>query len=102
RSPGYIVFGNAEARGMRGLLWAKRRSSTSRYFTSQSGREMKWKMSGARMECMDGSKTLAVYEPDQASADFAAILTIQAPGLAVVTEIVATLMLARIAKVLQW
>ena len=45
---------------------------------------------------------LAIYEAGQASRDFSALLTIRHAGLAVVTEILTTLMLSQMAIVLQW
>ena len=53
-------------------------------------------------QCIDGKDVLAVYEAGQASRDYSALLTIRHAGLAVVTEIVTTLMLSQMAIVMQW
>jgi hypothetical protein len=93
---------------------------SSQYFTSRSGRLLKWKqLPNHRMEvrtlriikvgyvthimqCIDGKDVLAVYEAGQASRDYSALLTIRHAGLAVVTEILTTLMLSQMAIVMQW
>lgn len=54
------------------------------------------------MQCVDGKEVLAIYEAGQASRDYSALLTIRHPGLAVVTEILTTLMLSHMAILLQW
>jgi len=54
------------------------------------------------MECVDGKVVLAVYEAGQASREFSALLTVRHAGLAVVTEILTTLMLSQMAILLQW
>jgi hypothetical protein len=53
-------------------------------------------------KCIDGKEVLAVYEAGQASRDYSALLTIHHPGLAVVTEILTTLLLSQMAVILQW
>ena len=54
------------------------------------------------IQCVDGKVVLAIYEAGQGSRDFSALLTIRHAGLAVVTEILTTLMLSQMAIVLQW
>jgi hypothetical protein len=54
------------------------------------------------MQCVDGKDLLAIYEAGHASRDYSALLTIRHAGLAVVTEILTTLMLSQMATVLQW
>ena len=54
------------------------------------------------MQCVDGKDVIAVYEAGHASHDYSALLTIRHAGLAVVTEILTTLMLSQMAIVLQW
>lgn len=53
-------------------------------------------------QCVDGKEVLATYEAAQISSDYSAMLTIRQAGLAVVTEILTTLMLSQMATVLQW
>jgi hypothetical protein len=57
---------------------------------------------GVRWQCVDGKEVLATYEVAQLSSDYSAMLTIRQAGLAVVTEILTTLMLSQMATVLQW
>jgi len=101
-TPGHIIYGNAPSQPMATTL-RRKRLSASKYFTSRSGRLLKWKqLPNHRMECVDGKQVLAIYEADQASRDYSALLTIRHAGLAVVTEILTTLMLSQMAIVLQW
>ncbi|KAN0115968.1 hypothetical protein V8E52_006274 [Russula decolorans] len=100
--PGHIIYGNAPSQPMATTL-RRKRSTASQYFTSRSGRLLKWKqLPNHRMECIDGKEVLAVYEAGQASRDYSALLTIHHPGLAVVTEILTTLLLSQMAVILQW
>jgi len=100
--PGHIIYGNAPSQPMVTTL-RRKRSTASQYFTSRSGRQLKWKqLPNHRMECIDGKDVLAVYEAGQTSHDYSALLTIRHAGLAVVTEILTTLMLSQMAIVLQW
>jgi hypothetical protein len=55
-----------------------------------------------RWQCVDGKEVLATYEAAQLSSDYSAMLTIRQAGLAVVTEILTTLMLSQMATMLQW
>jgi hypothetical protein len=101
-APGYLIYGNAPSQPMATAL-RRKRSSASQYFTSRSGRLLKWKrLAINRMECVDGKEVLATYEAAQLSSDYSAMLTIRQAGLAVVTEILTTLMLSQMATVLQW
>jgi len=103
-TPGHIIYGNAPSQPMATTL-RRKRSSPSKYFTSRSGRLLKWKhLPNHRMECVDGKQLLAIYEAGHASraSDYSALLTIRHAGLAVVTEILTTLMLSQMAVVLQW
>lgn len=100
--PGHIIYGNAPSQPMSTTL-RRKRSTASQYFTSRSGRLLKWKqLPNHRMECVDGKEVLAVYEAGHASRDYTALLTIRHPGLAVVTEILTTLLLSQMAVILQW
>lgn len=102
--PGHVAYGNngTEIR-MHYLLQQKREGSTSRYFMTQSGKSYKWRITSQRMECMDGRTTLAVWELNNHPRDeFCARLTIKASGLALVTEILTTLILNRISQRLAW
>jgi hypothetical protein len=53
-------------------------------------------------QCIDGKQVLAIYETGHASRDYSALLTIHHAGLAVVTEILTTLMLSQMAVTLHW
>jgi hypothetical protein len=54
-------------------------------------------------QCMDGRSTLAVWELNSHPRDeFYARLTIKASGLALVTEILTTLILNRMSQWLSW
>jgi hypothetical protein len=103
-TPGYLIYGNAPSQPMATALRRKRStSSASQYFTSRSGRLLKWKqLASNKMECVDGKEVLATYEAGQLSSKYSAMLTIRQAGLAVVTEILTTLMLSQMAVVLQW
>ena len=105
---------------VRSLPWAFLTLCSSQYFTSRSGRLLKWKrLTNNRMEvrfpfsltcsapnsvlqCVDGKEVLATYETGQLSGHYSAMLTIRQAGLAVVTEVLTTLMLSQMATVLQW
>ncbi|KAK0491597.1 hypothetical protein IW261DRAFT_1438498 [Armillaria novae-zelandiae] len=80
----------------------ERDRSSSRYFTSQSGNNYKWRMTNTRMECMDGRTLLASWDLSSPEDDFHARLTIKPSGLHIVTEIVTTLILNRMAQDLNW
>jgi hypothetical protein len=54
------------------------------------------------LQCIDGNQVIAVYEAGHASRDYSALFTVQHAGLAVVTEILTTLMLSQMATLLQW
>ncbi|KAK0190353.1 hypothetical protein F5146DRAFT_550338 [Armillaria mellea] len=102
-SPGYIVYGNNPLNlPMSHLMRQERDRSSSRYFTSQSGNNYKWRMTNTRMECMDGRTLLASWDLSSPEDDFHARLTIKPSGLHIVTEIVTTLILNRMAQDLNW
>ncbi|KAG6917665.1 hypothetical protein DXG01_001640 [Tephrocybe rancida] len=102
-TPGYIIYGNnRNTLPMPHFIRQRREASTSRYFTSQNGKDYKWRISPSRMELFDGRTTLAVWELSDPDDEFHARLTIKPPGLPVVTEIVTTLAMNRMAQELQW
>ncbi|KAJ7114530.1 hypothetical protein C8R43DRAFT_902981 [Mycena crocata] len=126
-SPGYIMYGNnRNSIPMSYMRRQNREGSPSRYFTAQSGRDYKWKMTPQRMEvdsrpmaCLDyasccsvsrisilrltnGRSTLAVWEDTPGGEKYAARLTIRHAGLALVTEIMATLTMNRMGEALGW
>jgi len=102
RAPGYLVYGNGPEVAMINHLRQKKDTSTSRYFTAQNGRELKWKVSPQKMECLDGRTTIAAWELSQPEDDFSARLTIKHSGLSMITEILTTLSLNRMALSLDW
>ncbi|KAH9910936.1 hypothetical protein B0H21DRAFT_896558 [Amylocystis lapponica] len=97
-SNSYFYFGPNRTPG-----YLKREASTSRYFVAQNGKEFKWKVAPQRYECVDSKgTTMAVWETSQLEDEFHARLTIKNAALAVVTELMTTLTLNRIAQVLNW
>ncbi|KZP21612.1 hypothetical protein FIBSPDRAFT_740381 [Athelia psychrophila] len=101
-SPGRIHYGNAPEMLMWDMMVQKKESSSSRYFKSQGGKECKWKISPVRMECVSGRTTVALWEHSDPEDEFHARLTIRPAGLPIVTEIVTTLTLNRMAQALSW
>ncbi|GLB34263.1 hypothetical protein LshimejAT787_0111470 [Lyophyllum shimeji] len=102
-APGYVAYGNNRNHiPMPHFLRQRREGSTSRYFTSQSGRDYKWRISPTRMELLDGRTCLAVWELSHPEDEFHARLTIKPLGLPIVTEVVTTLALNRMAQQLGW
>ncbi|KAJ7339776.1 hypothetical protein DFH08DRAFT_875521 [Mycena albidolilacea] len=102
-TPGFIVYGNnRNSIPMGHLRRQNREGSQSRYFTAQSGRDYKWKISQQRMELADGRTTLAVWELSTPTDPFDARLTIKHAGLAIVTEIMTTLTINRMSESLGW
>jgi len=96
---GFVAYGNnRHSTRMAQLSFAKREGSTSRYFTSQSGKEYKWRISPQRMECIDGRTTLAVWELSHPEDEFYARLTIKHSALSIVTELLTTLSLNRMSQ----
>ncbi|TFK69414.1 hypothetical protein BDN72DRAFT_614355 [Pluteus cervinus] len=102
--PGYLVYGNNKNSILMCYFWRqKREGSTSRYFITQSGREYKWRITDSQMECVDGhGRPLARWELSDPEADYHAQITIKPAGLTIITEILTTLVLNRMAQVLQW
>ncbi|KAF5387946.1 hypothetical protein D9615_000782 [Tricholomella constricta] len=102
-APGYIIYGNnRNTIPMPYFIRQRRDGSTSRYFTSQSGKDYKWRIAPTRMELLDGRTSLAVWELSHPEDEFHARLTVKPPGLPIVTEIVTTLALNRMSQQLQW
>ncbi|KAK6974511.1 hypothetical protein R3P38DRAFT_596257 [Favolaschia claudopus] len=102
-TPGFIVYGNnRNSIPMGHLRRQNREGSPSRYFTAQSGRDYKWKITAQRMELTDGRTTLAIWELSQPHEPFDARITIKQAGLALVTEIMTTLTINRMSENLGW
>ncbi|RDB19983.1 hypothetical protein Hypma_013032 [Hypsizygus marmoreus] len=102
-APGYVVYGNnRNSIPMAYFLRQRREGSSSRYFTAQSGKDYKWRITPQRMELLDGRTTLATWELSHPEDDFHARLTVRAGGLPIVTEVVTTLALNRMAQMLSW
>ncbi|KNZ72690.1 hypothetical protein J132_02123 [Termitomyces sp. J132] len=102
-APGYIIYGNnRNTLPMLHFLRQHREGSTSRYFTSQAGKDYKWRISPSRMELFDSRTILAVWELSHPDDEYHARLIIRPPGLPVVTEIVTTLAMNRMAQQLRW
>lgn len=103
QSPGYVVYGNnRNSIAMPHFLRQNRENTTSRHFTAQSGKDYKWRITPTRMECVDGRTTLAVWEVSHPDDDFHAKLTVRPAGIPIVTEILTTLVLNRMALALGW
>jgi len=104
-SSGYVVYGgNRTHIAMNFFLRpGKREGSLSRYFRCQNGRDYKWKIGSHRMECLDGRTTLATWEVSSPDQEYYAILTIKNnAGMALVTEILTSLTLNRMALAFGW
>jgi len=80
----------------------KREGSSSRYFTSQSGKEYKWKISPTKMECVDGWSTIAIYEISHHEAEYYGKITLKSAALPLATEIMTSLVLNKMATDLGW
>ncbi|KAI9574327.1 hypothetical protein HD554DRAFT_2165817 [Boletus coccyginus] len=102
KARGFLVYGNGREVPMANQIRQKKDGSTSRYFTTQHGKELKWKIFPQKMECVDGRTTVATWELSQPEDVFNARLTIKHAGLSVVTEILTTLTLNRMAMALNW
>jgi len=102
KSTGYLVYGNSPVQSMASSIRQKKGIANTRHFTTQSGKELKWKISDERMECFDGRGIIAVWEPTPPSEKHNAKLTVKHSGLPIVTEIVTALILNRMAEVLKW
>ncbi|KAL4076374.1 hypothetical protein V8B97DRAFT_1913442 [Scleroderma yunnanense] len=99
-SRGYMVYGNGETVNMAHHLRQKKEGSPSRYFTTLTGKELKWKVTSQKMECIDNRSTVAVWEqPEDGSS---ARLILKHSTLGYVTELVTTLILNRMALKLNW
>ncbi|KAJ6562738.1 hypothetical protein DFH09DRAFT_920687 [Mycena vulgaris] len=117
-SPGYIMYGNNRHSIPMGYMRRQNREgSLSRYFTAQSGKEYKWRITPQRMEVRpfaafqtskpsfslaEGRTILAVWELSAPSDAHDARLTIKHAGLAIVTEIMTTLTINRMSQALGW
>ncbi|KAF7789427.1 hypothetical protein EIP86_000371 [Pleurotus ostreatoroseus] len=102
-TPGYLVYGNSPTQAMANSRRQKKDGSVSRYFTAQNGKEYKWKTGPQKMECFDNKGVaIAIWEVGQLEDDFHARLSLKRSGLAVVTEVLTTLTLNRIAHTLSW
>ncbi|KAH9939308.1 uncharacterized protein BXZ73DRAFT_99509 [Epithele typhae] len=104
RTPGHFIYGNSTYVTMPQARERKRENSTSRYFWAQNAREYKWRiLSTQRLECVDSrGNVIALWETSQLADPHAARLTLRASALPIVTEIVTTLILNRIAQILNW
>ncbi|KAF8625018.1 hypothetical protein AX15_005589 [Amanita polypyramis BW_CC] len=101
--PGYIIYGNNRSHiPMADLIKKKNEGSSSRYFTTMAGRECKWKKGSKKMECIDGRSTIAIWELSNPDDEHSAKLTIKPAGMAVVTEILTTLVLNLMADTMGW
>ncbi|TBU45200.1 hypothetical protein BD309DRAFT_1071558 [Dichomitus squalens] len=104
RTPGHFIYGNSTYFSMAQARLRKKENSTSRYFWAQDRREYKWRLiSTQRLECVDAKGNLiALWETSQLTDPFAAKLTLKPAAIPIVTEIVSTLILNRIAQVSNW
>ncbi|KXN88998.1 hypothetical protein AN958_06460 [Leucoagaricus sp. SymC.cos] len=102
--PGYVCYGNNPSHHgmMEKFRKRKRDSGSSRYFTSQQGKDYKWKIAPTKMECTDSGTTLAVYEISDPEADYHGKLTLKSAALPLVTEIMTSLVLNKMAIDLSW
>ncbi|TFK43991.1 hypothetical protein BDQ12DRAFT_203849 [Crucibulum laeve] len=100
----YAYGNNRQTIHMSWLRIQRRDNSTSRYFRGQNGRsDYKWRFPNAyRMELFDGRTQLATWEVSPPGAEHHARLVIKHAGLAIVTEILTSLTLNRMASALGW
>ncbi|KAJ7247104.1 hypothetical protein C8J57DRAFT_1359999 [Mycena rebaudengoi] len=102
-SPGYILYGNnRNSIPMAHMRRQSREGSSSRYFTAQSGKDYKWKLTDQRMELTDGRSMLAVWEAASPDDEYDARITIRQAGLAIITEIMTTLTINSMSESLGW
>ncbi|KDQ64062.1 hypothetical protein JAAARDRAFT_27690 [Jaapia argillacea MUCL 33604] len=102
-TPGYLVYGNGPEQPMLNSIRQRRDGSASRYFVAQNGREYKWKLGVERMELVDSSRTaIAVWEVARPEDEFFARLTLRHSALPIITEIMTTLTLNRMARDFNW
>ncbi|KDR84250.1 hypothetical protein GALMADRAFT_220039 [Galerina marginata CBS 339.88] len=101
---GYIVYGNNRTNIPMNFFLrpGKREGSLSRYFRCQNGKDYKWRIGSHRMECLDGRTTLATWEVSPPDQEYYARLIIKPNAMSLVTEIVTTLILNRMALALGW
>ncbi|CAA7259401.1 unnamed protein product [Cyclocybe aegerita] len=102
---GYIVYGNNRTNIPMSFFLrpGKQKGSLSRYFRCQNGRDYKWRIGSHRMECLDsGRTTLATWEVSAPDQEYYARLVINKNAMSLVTEIVTTLVLNRMALALGW
>jgi len=103
KSSGYLVYGNSPTQPMSNSIRQKKGMAGTRYFNTQAGKELKWKVSGQKMECVDGRTVVAVWEPVPSSdKKYEAKLTVKKSSLPIITEIVTALILNRMAEALKW
>ncbi|TCD64235.1 hypothetical protein EIP91_004337 [Steccherinum ochraceum] len=120
RTQGYLGYGNSPTQPMANFRRQKSGSSTSRYFSAQNGVEYKWRLSPHRLEhpptfnrvfvqlksfrqCVDNKgAALATWEIAQPGDEFHGRLTIKHAALSMITELLTTLTLNRIALSLNW
>ncbi|KAF8638097.1 hypothetical protein AX17_002458 [Amanita inopinata Kibby_2008] len=102
--PGYVIYGSNKTNiKMSQLFRQNREGSKSRYFTTLSGKDYKWRKPEGRMECVDGRSTkLATWELSKPEEDHSAKLTIKANAMPIVTEILTTLVLNLMAQTIGW
>jgi len=101
---GFIVYGSNQINIPMAyyLRPGKREGSLSRYFRGQNGKDYKWRIGSHRMECLDGRTTLATWEVSPPDQEYYARLIIKPNAMSLVTEIVTTLILNRMALALSW
>lgn len=99
---GYMVYGNGDEVNMANYLRQKSQGSPSRYFTTLTGKELKWKLFPDKMECIDNHSIVAVWVPGESQDGSSARLTLQHSTLSYITELVTTLILNRMALQLNW
>ncbi|EKM79792.1 hypothetical protein AGABI1DRAFT_113076 [Agaricus bisporus var. burnettii JB137-S8] len=106
---GYVCYGNNQTNHNMSEKFRKkkREGSSSRYFTSQAGKEYKWKITETKMECFEGwthlaSTPIASYEISHHEAEYHGKVTLRGNAIALATEIMTSLVLNRMAADLGW
>ncbi|PPR03444.1 hypothetical protein CVT26_007860 [Gymnopilus dilepis] len=101
---GYIIYGSNQTQIPMNFFLrpGKREGSLSRYFRCQNGKDCKWRIGSHRMECLDGRTTLATWEVSPPNQEYYARLIIRPNAMHLVTEILTTLVINRMALALGW
>ncbi|KAH6912412.1 hypothetical protein BKA70DRAFT_1370058 [Coprinopsis sp. MPI-PUGE-AT-0042] len=81
----------------------KKEGSISKYWRALNGKDYKWKVySEHKMECKDGNSLLATWEITPPAEEHFAVVTLKPSALPLITEVVTSLAVNRIAQAYSW